>query len=170
MIGWGVGGAARGLLARGKVLRLGTVEVAGPVMELSLQTKGWFTDPYVAGNVGAGVLKRFNITFDYGNQRLIFERNANDARRDSYDRAGVWLNLGAKGYEVVDVVAGGPAAEAGLVVGDTIVTVDGTQASELALPRLRDRFRTDAPGTAVKLLVLRDGVKREVTLVLRDLV
>jgi hypothetical protein len=170
MIGWGVGGAARGLLARGKVLRLGTVEVAGPVMELSLQTKGWFTDPYVAGNVGAGVLKRFNITFDYGNQRLIFERNANDARRDSYDRAGIWLNLGAKGYEVVDVVAGGPAVEAGLAVGDTIVAVDGTQASELALPRLRDRFRTDAPGTAVKLLVLRDGKKREVTLVLRELV
>jgi predicted metalloprotease with PDZ domain len=165
-----VGGTVRGLLTRAGVLRLGTVEVAAPVMELSLQAEGAFTDPYVAGNVGAGVLKRFNITFDYGNQRLIFERNANDARRDAYNRAGIWLNLGAKGYEVVDVVAGGPAAEAGLAVGDTIVAVDGTQASELALPQLRDRFRTEAPGTAVKLVLLRDGVKREATLVLRDLV
>jgi hypothetical protein len=170
MIGWGVGGAARGLLARGGVLRLGTVEVADPVMELSLQAKGAFTDPYVAGNVGAGVLKRFNITFDYGNQRLIFERNANDARRDSFDRAGIWLNQGSEGFHVVDLVAGGPAAVAGLAVGDTIVAVDGTPARELALPRLRERFRTEAPGTAVKLLLLRAGKQREVTLVLRELV
>ena len=168
--GWGVGGAARGVLTRGNVLRLGAVEVTTPVMELSLQTRGAFTDPYVAGNVGAGVLKRFNITFDYGNQRLIFERNVNDARRDAYDRSGLWLNLGGGGFEAVDVIAGGPGAEAGLAVGDTIVAVDGTPARELALPRLRDRFRTEAPGTAVKLLLLRDGERREVTLVLRDLV
>lgn len=168
--GWGVGGAARGLLTRGSVLRLGTVEVAAPVMELSLQTKGAFTDPYVAGNVGAGVLKRFNITFDYGNQRLIFERNVNDARRDAYDRSGLWLNLGGGGFEVVDVIAGGSGAEAGLVVGDTIVSIDGTPARELALPWLRNRFRTEAPGTAVKLLLLQAGKRREVTLVLRDLV
>jgi C-terminal processing protease CtpA/Prc len=120
--------------------------------------------------VGAGVLKRFNITFDYGNQRLIFERNATDARRDSYDRAGLWLKLAGEGFEVIDVVAGGPSAEAGLAVGDTIVAVDGTPARELALPRLRDRFRTEAPGTAVKLLLLRADAQREVTLVLRDLV
>jgi len=41
---------------------------------------------------------------------------------------------------------------------------------ELALPRLRERLRTDAPGTAVKPLLLREGVKREAKLVLHDLV
>ena len=57
-----MGGAARSLVTRAKVLRLGKVEVQAPVTELSLQKKGAFVSPYVAGNVGAGVLKRFNIT------------------------------------------------------------------------------------------------------------
>lgn len=75
--GWGVGGAARSLVTRAKVLRLGKVEVYNPVTEISLQKKGALVSPYVAGNIGAGVLKRFNITFDYPHQQLIFEPNAN---------------------------------------------------------------------------------------------
>jgi hypothetical protein len=31
---------------------------------------------YLAGNVGYGVLKQFNITFDYPRQLLFFEKNA----------------------------------------------------------------------------------------------
>jgi hypothetical protein len=47
--------------ARARALRLGPVEVRDVITEISRQTKGAFTDPYVAGNVGAGVLKRFNL-------------------------------------------------------------------------------------------------------------
>ena len=116
--GWGVGGAARSLVTRAKVLRLGKVEVHDPVTELSLQKKGAFVNPYVAGNVGAGVLKRFNITFDYQHQQLIFERNANYGQPDVFDRSGMWLNQSGETLEVMDVVAGGPAAAAGLKTGD----------------------------------------------------
>ena len=168
--GWGVGGPARGLLARAKVLKLGGVEVAGPVVDLSQQKKGAFTDPYVAGNVGAGVLKRFNITFDYGHQRIIFEPNANAARPDTYDRAGMWLNRAADGFEVADVVAGGPADAAGVKVGDQITAIDETPAEKLSLPAVRERLRTEPVGTAVKITVLAGGERREATLVLRDLV
>lgn len=87
--GWGVGGPSRSLVIRAKTLRLGSVTVANLVAEISLQKKGAFTDPYVAGNVGAGVLKRFNIIFDYGRQQLVFERNANDGTPDDFDRAGL---------------------------------------------------------------------------------
>ena len=168
--GWGVGGPARGLVTRAKVLRLGTLEVNAPVVDLSQQKKGALTDPYVAGNVGAGVLKRFNITFDYGRQRLIFEPNANYARSDTYDRAGMWINTCAEGFEVVDVVAGGPAEAAGLKVGDRIAAIDGAPAEKLLLPAVRERLRSEPVGTAVKLAVRSDGQPRDVTLVLRDLV
>ena len=134
--GWGVGGGARSLVTRAKTLRLGGVTVAAPVTELSLQKNGAFTDPYVAGNVGAGVLKRFNLTFDYGRQEIVFEPNANYAKPDVFDRTGLWLNLAAAGFEVMDVIAGGPAAEAGLGVGDRIVAVDGKPAVALSLPAL----------------------------------
>jgi PDZ domain/Aspartyl protease len=168
--GWGVGGPVRGLVTRAKVLRLGTLEVAGPVVDLSQQKKGAFVDPYVAGNVGAGVLKRFNVTFDYGHQRLIFEPNANNARPDSYDRAGMWLNRGTEGFEVVDIVAGGPAETAGLRVGDWITAIGGTPVGRLSLPAVRERFRTDPVGTRVELTVRSGGKVRDLRMLLRDLV
>jgi hypothetical protein len=170
MTGWGVGGAARGLVTRARVLKLGGVTVDSPVIELSLQTKGAFTDPYVAGNVGAGVLKRFNITFDYSRQQLIFERNANDGVRDTYDRAGMWINLADGAFEVEDVVAGGPAAAAGLKIGDRILAIDGKEAARLPLPDARAALRTAPPGTRVRLTLGPADAPREVEVVLRDLV
>ena len=168
--GWGVGGPARAAVGRAQLLKLGDVTVPAPVTELTLQQKGAFTDPYVAGNVGAGVLKRFNIVFDYGRQRMIFEKNANYAKVDAFDRAGMWMNEAEGGFDVMDVFAGSPAAEAGINVGDTIVAVDGRPVASLALPGLRQRFRTDAPGTKVTLKIRTGGAEREVVLTLRDLV
>jgi hypothetical protein len=168
--GFGVGGPARSLVTRASVLKLGGVEVKNVVTELSTQKKGGFTDPYVAGNVGAGVLKRFNIIFDYDKQQLIFERNANDAQPDIYDRSGMWINLGADGFEVMDVVVGGPAAEAGLKVGDIITAIDGRPTTDLSLPATRVKFKTNAPGTELRLRVRSGEATREAILVLRDLV
>jgi C-terminal processing protease CtpA/Prc len=168
--GWGVGGASRSAVTRAQTLKLGDVAVRAPVTELTLQQKGSLSDPYVAGNVGAGVLKRFNIVFDYARQQLIFTRNANDAQPDSFDRAGMWLNLAEGGFEVMDVYAGSPAAEAGIKVGDRIVAVDSQPAANLTLPALRLRLRTDAPGTLVRITLRSGAAEREVTLTLRDLV
>lgn len=168
--GWGVGGPARGIVVRAGMLKLGGVAVDGPLVELSLQTKGGFIDPYVAGNVGAGVLKRFNIIFDYGRQQLIFERNANYGNPDGYDRAGMWVNLSAGAFQVMDVTAGGPAAEAGIKVGDKVLAVDGQTPAELSLPALRTKLKSDPPGTKVRLRVESGGQGRDVVLTLRDLI
>ena len=168
--GFGVGGAARSLLARAKVLQLGNVEVHNPVTELSVQEKGAFTSPYVAGNVGAGVLKRFNITFDYAHQELILEPNANYDKPDVFDRSGMWVNQGAGAFEVMDVTAGGPAAAAGIKVGDKIVAVDGQPAAQITLPDLRKRFKSESAGTKVRLAVKSGDQQRDVELVLKDLV
>jgi predicted aspartyl protease len=169
--GWGVGGPARGWIVRTHVLKLGGVTVEGAVADLSVQKSGAFVDPYVAGNVGAGVLQRFNIVFDYGGQRLIFEPNANFSRPDLYDRAGMWLNLEGDAFKIIDVVAGGPAAEAGLKAGDTILAVDGKSSARLALAAVRLKFKSDPPGTRVRLRVRSGGApEREVTITLRDLI
>jgi hypothetical protein len=167
--GWGVGGPARSLVARARELRLGDVVVPSPVAEISLQQKGALASPYVAGNVGAGVLKRFNITFDYGQRRLFFETNSNTTRPDIYDRSGMWLNRAGAALKVFDVTTGGPAETAGLKVDDRIVAVDGAPISEGSLVTLRKRFRTEAPGTRIRLSVESNNGKREVTLVLKEL-
>jgi len=168
--GWGVGGAARSLVTRAKVLRLGKVEVHNPVTELSLQKKGAFISPYVAGNVGAGVLKRFNMTCDYPHQQLIFEPNANYDKPDVFDRSGMWLNQSGDTFEVMDVIAGGPAATAGLKIKDRVLAIDGHPVSQLSLPSVRQEFKSKPPGTKVRLSVQSGAQKRDVDLVLKDLV
>lgn len=168
--GWGVGGPARGRVTRMESLRLGPLEVRDVVTDLSLQTKGAFTDPYVAGNVGAGVLKRFNLVFDYGAQTIVFERNANADAPDVYDRSGMWVNVKEGAFEVVDVTAGGPAEAAGLRAGDLIVAVDGRSAADVGLVPLRTRFRSEAVGTEIELRVRRDGQDRQATLKLKELI
>jgi hypothetical protein len=168
--GWGVGGAARALVTRAKVLKLGRVTIENPVTEISLQKRGSFTDPYVAGNIGAGVLKRFNIIFDYGKQQLIFERNANAAKPDLFDRAGMWMNLTEGAFGVIDVVAGGPAAQAGIKPGDKILAIDGKSPAQLPLPQARIKLKSDTPGTEVRLKIESGGKQRDVIIILKDLI
>ncbi len=169
--GWGVGGAARSLVGRAHTLELGGVAIDAPVAMISRNKGGAFSDSDLAGNVGAGVLSRFTITFDYGKKLVVLEKNARYGERDTYDRAGMWFNRADDGtFEIVDVPHGTPAAKAGLTAGDRILSVDGKAASELVLPELRLRLRTDAPGTAVQLRVRSHGKERDVTVVLAELV
>ncbi|HZU45427.1 MAG TPA: PDZ domain-containing protein, partial [Terriglobales bacterium] len=66
--------------------------------------------------------------------------------------------------------AGGPAAQAGIKVGDKIVAIDGNSASQILLPDLRTKFKTEAPGTKLRLTINSGGQQRDVELTLRDLV
>ncbi|MEO8507905.1 MAG: aspartyl protease family protein [Betaproteobacteria bacterium] len=164
--GAGVGGHVRARLARAKTLQLADVVIPNPMTSLSLQTTGALADPDVAGNIGFGILRQFNITFDYPGSALYLEKNANFGRPDIYDRAGAWIELGAKGFEVVDVVAGGPAAVAGLKAGDLIIGVNGKPWTAMSLSAVRGEFRA-APGRKLRLKI-DGGPERIVTL--RDLV
>jgi hypothetical protein len=170
MTGFGVGGGVRSAVTRAKLLKLGAVEVPAPVTSFSLNKKGSLASRYVAGNVGGGVLRRFTVTFDYSRQTIWLAPNKAYAAPDTYDRAGLWLNRAEDGFKVEDVVAHGPAAEAGLRVGDTILAIDGKGPADLSLAEVRTRFRDSAPGTPVRLTVRSGGETREVAVVLRELV
>jgi len=169
--GWGLGGPVRSLLARAGTLTLGGIEIPGVVALLSRQQTGGLADPSIAGNVGAGILRRFTLTFDYPGKRIFFEKNASFAAPDTFDRAGFWINAAPGAFEIVDIVAGGPAAEAGLRAGEKIIAIDDRPIAGSDLSAFRKRLRTDAPGTRVRLTVTAsDGTTRPVAIVLRDLV
>ncbi len=168
--GWGVGGPARGWLARAQTFAMGGATVDAPVIELSQQKGGAFTDTYVAGNVGAGILKRFNIVWDYSRNQLFFEKNKNHGQRDVHDRAGFWANVDRDAFLVVDVTKGGPADQAGLKAGDRIIVANGKRAvTERSLPDLR-LLKKAPPGTNMILEVLRGAERLTVNILLKDLV
>ena len=164
--GAGVGGHVRALLARATTLQLGDITVQKPVTTLSLQSRGALADPDLAGNIGFGILRQFNITFDYANNVLYFEKNANYGQPDVYDRAGLWIERGDKGYEVVDIVAGGPAAAAGIKAGDLIVAINGKAWTAMPLSAVRAELKAP-PGRKVRLK-MDGGAERVVTT--RDLI
>ncbi|HET6438692.1 MAG TPA: aspartyl protease family protein [Anaeromyxobacter sp.] len=168
--GFGVGGPVRGYVVRAGVLKLGPVEIPAPVTGLSASRKGAFAATEVAGNVGYGVLSRFTVYLDYAHQKVVLEKNARFARRDRYDQAGLWVHLVEGTFEVIEVVPGAPAAEAGLLVGDRIVSVDGGSPGRLTLHGFRRLLRERPAGTRVELRVRRADGEHRLRIVLRELV
>ncbi len=169
--GFGIGGAAVGRLGRLASLELGGFEMKNLVADFSSQKAGFFASPDVAANVGGGVWKRFTVTFDYAHQTMALEPNPSFGARDDQERAGVFvINKGGQ-FVVVDVRAGTPAAAAGLVKGDVVVSMEGAPAEQLTLGKIREAFQGPS-GTVVHLGIARAGARTAlaVTLTLRDYV
>ncbi len=163
--GASVAGPVRARLARSASLTLGNIDIAGPITAIVASDSGALADSDVAGSIGNGILRRFDVVFDLPHHALHLDRNANFAAPDVHDRAGLWIERGAQGFDVVDVVAGSPAAAAGLAPGDVIVAVGGVRAGATSLAAVRAMLR-GAPGRKLRL-TLEGGAVKVVTL--RDL-
>lgn len=169
-IGWGVGGKAVGRVARGGELQLGNIGIMHPV--LTMQDLAGSTNSVNgnAGNIGGAILRRFTVTFDYSRHLMYLRLNRDFTKPFDYDRSGMWINQGQEGFVVEALLAGGPAAAAGLQVGDVVVAIDGTPADRTTLTDFRQELRQENPGKRIRLQVGRDGAIKSVDLVLRDLI
>ncbi len=67
-------------------------------------------------------------------------------------------------------MADGPAAAAGLQVGDVLCDVDGEPVARIALSELRRRLREWPAGQVVAMRIARDGASFDASLALRDLI
>jgi serine protease Do len=73
----------------------------------------------------------------------------------------------AQGALVAEALADGPAAKAGLTSGDIITSVDGTPVKDASA--LSKTISRTAPGTPIKLGVLREGTERSIAVALGEL-
>jgi hypothetical protein len=168
--GFGFGGPALGKLGRIQSVSFGGFTLPSVVGDFTTQEKGALAEPFVAANVGGNIWRRFTLTLDYGQQTMALSPNASFDQPDTYERAGLFLlNRGGK-YVVLDSRPGTAAAQAGILKGDTIDSVDGRLVSGMTLQAVRAVF-FGAPGTVVRLGVTgKDGAARSVVLTLRDFV
>ena len=67
-----------------------------------------------------------------------------------------------QGFDVSDMVAGGPAEEAGITVGDVIIAVDGAETAGLTISELSVLIKGEA-NTQLRLTVLRGQERKEFT-------
>lgn len=167
----GVGGEILLSIGRLEGVRLGRFLIPAPVAVLPQSFGGQVAGHGKAGHIGAGLLRRFRVTFDYPHGRMILEPNAAFGAPDEYDMSGVSLKAEGTAFDhirVARVMDLSPAAEAGLKREDLIVSVDGRPAGTMGLAALRGLFRT--PGREVRLGIERRGEAMSMLLVTRRLI
>lgn len=112
-------------------------------------------DQGARGAAGSGLLRHFRVTLDLRHARARFERAASDPVTCPPVRSlGLGFLYDHDHWTVAYVLAGGPAAQAGLVAGDTITAIDGRSVAasdrvrfeQLVATRERLRLRVRAAG------------------------
>ncbi len=166
-IGRGLNGEIRGAFVRLGRLELGSLELPGVVAAFAPRRSG--IAPNAQANLGAEILRRFRVIFDYSRRRMILEPSNTFAEPFDIDMSG--LVLRAEGLELDQLIIeqvreGSPAALVGIEAGDRLVTLDGRQMNlEEAVETLRQRDGYRIPLTvdrAGKLLEKQLTLKRDI--------
>jgi hypothetical protein len=169
VMGWGVGGASRGRPARFGTLQIGDVRIDGIAGDMYLGNKGAFTSPDLTGNLGGGVLRRFDVAFDYAKKIMYLAPNADwVGKPDAFDRSGLWLLGDSDAFKVVDVAADSAALKAGMQLNDRVLAIGGEAIGTHSLAEWRERLRSLPAGTHVAIRFMRDDKEQTADLVLAD--
>lgn len=144
------------------------VTVHDPITRISLQQSGFDANRNVSANIGLGILKQFNLIFDYARQRLILEPNRLYGQKDVFNRAGLRLKREGQSWTVTLVYPGSAASDAALQPGDVVTRVNGRSADQLNAEALW-ALLLGPVGKHLDLVVRSASGDRPVTLSLRDL-
>jgi len=164
----GVGGLFTAHVAHAKELVLGTQRLDSLTAMLTRTDAGATGNPSEAGNIGQDVLARFNVHFDYRRQQMVLLPR-HPAPVWHYGMAGFRAEKSKDHpdrYNVIAVMPGSPAEQAGLKKGDAIMAANGTSSADLSFAGLREMSMHLPDGTPLSLK-LADG--RELKMEMRDL-
>jgi len=164
-------GGQGAVAARLDEFHLGPYTVEQPLAVFSSGSLPADSDPRIAGEIGAGLLRRFTVIFDFPRQEMILDSNSDFREEDHEDMSGMSIvasGPGLRRFEVDQVRKGTPAADGGIEKGDVIAGVDEEAAADLSLQDLRELFRQ--VGQKYKLLIERNGKSITLTMQMRRLI
>jgi hypothetical protein len=173
-LGRGLNGDIHGEIARLEALEIGNFTLLNPPAcfpdtmsirhALGLNNRN--------GNLGADVLQRFNVVFDYGNSRMLLRPNHRYKKPFHYNLSGLELNSPIPGlnfYTVALVIPNSPAERAGLEAGDAIVSINGVKCIDKSLGEILEFFQK-YPNRRLQLRVSRHYKSFDTILHLQDLI
>lgn len=167
--GYGIGGPIPAQVSVVKNLFINNIIINNLIVRLPNLNGGLFSLSGFSGSIGNGVLKKFNITFDYKDEFLILEKNSNYYLDESYDKSGMWLAKNKDRFIVTSLVTNGPAAKAGLKLNDVIISINGINTTNLNLIKIRNELSYLTSGSLIKIIVIRSGGKKSITIKLEKL-
>ena len=138
--GTSTGGVTQSRTGRAGRIQVGEFSVRDPVVTFAQDTEGLLATNSYAGLIGAEFLERFTVLFDNPGKRIFLSPNRHygDAVRD--DESGLRLHAEGPGFHrfvAVRVLTRSPAADAGIIAGDVLESIDGRPAKSLTLTELR---------------------------------
>ncbi|HUQ20375.1 MAG TPA: PDZ domain-containing protein [Gemmatimonadaceae bacterium] len=161
-------GNSVGRLQRVDSVKLGGLEIVGPIANISDALGAAIPASIADGTVGMPVLRRTTMILDYRRSRIIFEKNSEySAPYEFTNVSGLQLERAGSVVRVRNVIAGSPAADSGILIGDELISVDDQPVpttGSLNLPALRD------PGTTHDISIRRGDKTLRVSIALRRLI
>jgi predicted aspartyl protease len=171
------GGPPGSLIACVPALQLGGIEVKETVLRdhplrvIMTYRAGIFADPAFAGILGGDILERFEVTLDLQHDSMYLKPDRT-FQPDAYEFVTIGIQFfksSADAFSVEAVWKHSPAEEAGVVVGDRIVAVNGHSAADLDLQAFVDQLHGPA-GTPIVIDIERAAGKIVLNLETRQLV
>ncbi len=161
IIGRGLGGNLHGSFARVGWLMLGNLRLDDVITSFAEN----YTSEIISlrmnrdGTLGSGALGKFKVTFDYLNSRMILEKGNKFSNPFEYNMSGMSFRsfgFGFNLFEVSEVIPGSPAHEAGLQLGDVLVSLNGKSTFFLNLGEL-NRILSEKEGNIILMTASRGG-------------
>ncbi len=153
-----IAGVAEGALGRLDRFQIGPYTAEASLVVFSRQNPLAVHDSKLAGEIGAGMLQRFGVVFDYARQEIFLVPNSEFNSEDFEDMSGLTITASGpnlRKFEISDVRANTPGADGGLRKGDIIEGINGDAAADLSLSEIRGLFHLLGP--PLELLVTRNG-------------
>ena len=140
-----------------------------PLIGLSTITTGALASEDYAGNLGNRLFDRFKVTLDYERRKVFLEPGAKFSEPEPFSRLGAQLAKFGDEVRAAQILAGSPAAAAGLKETDPIVAIDGVPIAQLDPTKLEAKFEHGAVGQKVTVTVLRGGKEKKLKVTLREI-
>lgn len=157
--GLAVGGDTKNIAFKIGGFQIGSYKMTNLFAGATIDSAG-FENRKDAGTFGGEILTRFNIVLDYARQQIIFEPNSSFSKLFIYDRAGLFFTAEGQNFKTIkiyNILPDSPASEAGLKIGDVILSVNNLGSNQLSLDKLWQMMR--AKEGAVYQLKIKRGTK-----------
>lgn len=167
-LGIALNGPIFGYIGRIKEVEIGKYKLKDVIASFPDENYEQRTNIPRDGNIGAGILKKFNLLFDYSNNALYLKPNNNFKAPFEHDMSGIEYYLTGNDLShmlITRIAPDSPADEIGLLRGDEIVSINFKPIAKMTAGEIDNIFKT--PGRSLLLEIFHDGKHERVVINLR---
>lgn len=171
-LGTGLGGEVYGKVGRIKEFGDGTMKLKNVIAsynDTSLTMPSHFADKR-NGSIGADVISRFNVIFDYRNNKISFRPNSKTKDEFNVNLSGMEICCPTPGenlFSISSIFQDSPAYKAGLKTGDQIILINYQELSKMSLSEVHGMLQKKS-GKKLNIQYKRDGKINVATVVMNN--